>query len=153
MLVCEAYFHFLPTVWIMFVIILYEGLLGGACYVNAFYRISKEVRHTSFPAVNSLLWCGFIVAVLCQASMENTSCPFRNSNVFGRWNYSAVKKKKNVFKRRFGWFHCPSHLVKANMVDPMYCYYVTTFRHYGNCTNKIVLQMLGKTFPGTIAYA
>ena len=24
-------------------IILYEGLLGGACYVNAFYRISEEV--------------------------------------------------------------------------------------------------------------
>ena len=27
----------------MFIIVLYEGLLGGACYVNAFYRISQEV--------------------------------------------------------------------------------------------------------------
>ena len=42
-LICEAYFHFLPSVWIMFIIVLYEGLLGGACYVNAFYRISQEV--------------------------------------------------------------------------------------------------------------
>lgn len=43
LLLCEAYFHFLPSVWIMFIIVLYEGLLGGACYVNAFYRISQEV--------------------------------------------------------------------------------------------------------------
>lgn len=43
-LLCEAYFHFLPSVWIMFLIVLYEGLLGGACYVNAFYRISQEVK-------------------------------------------------------------------------------------------------------------
>ena len=28
----------------MFLIVLYEGLLGGACYVNAFYRISQEVK-------------------------------------------------------------------------------------------------------------
>ena len=28
----------------MFIIVLYEGLLGGACYVNAFYRISQEVN-------------------------------------------------------------------------------------------------------------
>ena len=44
LLLCEAYFHFLPSVWIMFLIVLYEGLLGGACYVNAFYRISQEVK-------------------------------------------------------------------------------------------------------------
>ena len=44
LLVLEARFHFLPSVWIMFIIVLYEGLLGGACYVNAFYRISKEVH-------------------------------------------------------------------------------------------------------------
>ncbi|XP_068703024.1 battenin-like [Montipora foliosa] len=65
-LVCEAYFHFLPSVWIMFVIILYEGLLGGACYVNAFYRISKEVKpeHKEFSmGVASVAdSCGIAVA-------------------------------------------------------------------------------------------
>ncbi|MEQ2197749.1 hypothetical protein XENOCAPTIV_002802 [Xenoophorus captivus] len=36
-------FQFLPSAWIVLVIILYEGLLGGAAYVNTFYFISKEV--------------------------------------------------------------------------------------------------------------
>ncbi|XP_031550051.1 battenin-like [Actinia tenebrosa] len=46
----EAYFHYMPSVWIMFAIILFEGLLGGAVYVNSFYRISKEVapEHREF---------------------------------------------------------------------------------------------------------
>uniref|UniRef100_A0A3Q2V9J1 Battenin n=1 Tax=Haplochromis burtoni TaxID=8153 RepID=A0A3Q2V9J1_HAPBU len=42
---------FLPTVWLVFAFILYEGLLGGAAYVNTFHFISKEVkdnRHREF---------------------------------------------------------------------------------------------------------
>lgn len=35
---------FLPTVWLVFAFILYEGLLGGAAYVNTFHFISKEVK-------------------------------------------------------------------------------------------------------------
>ncbi|KAM4535107.1 battenin [Fundulus diaphanus] len=37
-------FQFLPSAWIVFAIILYEGLLGGAAYVNTFYFISKETE-------------------------------------------------------------------------------------------------------------
>lgn len=37
-------YQFLPSVWLVFVIILYEGLLGGAAYVNTFYFISKETE-------------------------------------------------------------------------------------------------------------
>lgn len=46
----EAYFLFLPSFWIVVVIVLYEGLLGGAAYVNTFYRISKDVapQHREF---------------------------------------------------------------------------------------------------------
>lgn len=40
-------YQFLPSVWLVFAIILYEGLLGGAAYVNTFFFISAEVR-TSF---------------------------------------------------------------------------------------------------------
>ena len=43
LLLLEIFFHFIPSIWIIFVIILYEGLLGGGTYVNAFYRISSEV--------------------------------------------------------------------------------------------------------------
>ena len=42
----------------MFVIVLYEGLLGGACYVNAFYRISQEV-------ISSLIVLCSVYASLC----------------------------------------------------------------------------------------
>ncbi|XP_069779257.1 battenin-like [Narcine bancroftii] len=38
-----AWYSFLPSIWIMFAIILYEGLLGGAGYVNAFNNIRDEV--------------------------------------------------------------------------------------------------------------
>uniref|UniRef100_A0A3Q1FER8 Battenin n=1 Tax=Acanthochromis polyacanthus TaxID=80966 RepID=A0A3Q1FER8_9TELE len=38
---------FLPSAWLVFVIVLYEGLLGGAAYVNTFYFISKEVKSLS----------------------------------------------------------------------------------------------------------
>lgn len=39
-------YQFLPSAWLVFFIIVYEGLLGGAAYVNTFYFISKEVRST-----------------------------------------------------------------------------------------------------------
>lgn len=46
----EAYVLYLPSFWIVVVVVLYEGLLGGAAYVNTFYRISKDVapRHREF---------------------------------------------------------------------------------------------------------
>ncbi|PNF26521.1 Battenin [Cryptotermes secundus] len=39
----EAVYLFVPSVWIVFAVVLWEGLLGGAAYVNTFYRISVEV--------------------------------------------------------------------------------------------------------------
>lgn len=41
-------FQFLPCVWLVFCIIVYEGLLGGAAYVNTFHFISKEVTPSLF---------------------------------------------------------------------------------------------------------
>ncbi|RVE69011.1 hypothetical protein OJAV_G00073610 [Oryzias javanicus] len=43
-------FLFLPSFWLVLVIIFYEGLLGGAAYVNTFHFISKETesRHREF---------------------------------------------------------------------------------------------------------
>lgn len=35
-----------PTIWIVFAIVFWEGLLGGGSYVNTFYRMSKEVPNT-----------------------------------------------------------------------------------------------------------
>ncbi|GAB6022239.1 G1/S-specific cyclin cln3 [Chamberlinius hualienensis] len=41
--VCEAYYLFIPSIWIVFVLILYEGLLGGLSYVNTFYKITQVI--------------------------------------------------------------------------------------------------------------
>uniref|UniRef100_A0A672RR18 Battenin n=1 Tax=Sinocyclocheilus grahami TaxID=75366 RepID=A0A672RR18_SINGR len=37
-----VYYQFLPNPWVVFVIVLYEGLLGGAAYVNTFFFIREE---------------------------------------------------------------------------------------------------------------
>lgn len=38
---CIAIFNLVPNVWIALAIILWEGLMGGTIYVNAFYQISQ----------------------------------------------------------------------------------------------------------------
>lgn len=84
-LLCEAYFHFLPSVWIMFVFILYEGLLGGACYVNAFYRISKEVkpeyREFSMGVASMADSCGIAVAGATALPTHNALCSYWRSKI------------------------------------------------------------------------
>lgn len=43
LLLCQIFLKFIPSIWIIFVIILYEGLLGGLAYVNTFYWISTDI--------------------------------------------------------------------------------------------------------------
>lgn len=49
-LLAHAYWLFLPSAYIVFAIIFWEGLLGGSTYVNAFYLISQDVapEHREF---------------------------------------------------------------------------------------------------------
>lgn len=42
----EAIYMFTPNIFIIFGLILFEGLLGGGAYVNTFYRMSKEIPAT-----------------------------------------------------------------------------------------------------------
>nr|XP_057905909.1 battenin isoform X2 [Doryrhamphus excisus] len=44
LLLLAVRYYFLPSAWLVFPIIFYEGLLGGAAYVNTFYFISKETE-------------------------------------------------------------------------------------------------------------
>lgn len=39
----EAIYYYIPNFYIVVVLVLWEGLLGGSSYVNTFYRISTEV--------------------------------------------------------------------------------------------------------------
>ncbi|XP_015273733.1 PREDICTED: battenin [Gekko japonicus] len=49
-LLAAVYFMFLPSVYLVFVLIVYEGLLGGASYVNTFHCVSAESqpKHREF---------------------------------------------------------------------------------------------------------
>ncbi len=51
LLLLEVIYQFVPYFWITLFIVLYEGLLGGAVYANAFYSISQKV------------WCTIVVIV------------------------------------------------------------------------------------------
>uniref|UniRef100_A0A3P9HPR8 Battenin n=1 Tax=Oryzias latipes TaxID=8090 RepID=A0A3P9HPR8_ORYLA len=66
-------FQFLPSAWLLFVIIFYEGLLGGAAYVNTFHFISKEVcstesRHREFAMAASSVGDSFGIALAALAA-------------------------------------------------------------------------------------
>jgi battenin len=43
-LILHALFNFIPSVYIVFIIIFWEGLLGGLVYVNTFHEITDNVR-------------------------------------------------------------------------------------------------------------
>ncbi|KAF6271344.1 CLN3 lysosomal/endosomal transmembrane protein, battenin [Rhinolophus ferrumequinum] len=49
-LLADVVLSFLPSIYFVFLIILYEGLLGGAAYVNTFHNIALETsdRHREF---------------------------------------------------------------------------------------------------------
>lgn len=46
-LLFETLFYYIPNIWIVFALVLWEGLLGGGAYVNTFFRISTEVIRLS----------------------------------------------------------------------------------------------------------
>lgn len=71
-------FNFIPSVWIMFVLILYEGVLGGAAYVNTFYKIrnqeSRDRKEFSMGAVSIADSAGIAVAGAVAVPLHNLLC-------------------------------------------------------------------------------
>lgn len=67
-----------PTIWIIFVIIFWEGLLGGACYVNTLNRIAQELpmTHKSFGLALTIIGqsCGVVLAGLLAIPIHNVIC-------------------------------------------------------------------------------
>jgi len=63
---CAAYFNFIPNIWIVFVIIFYEGLVGGAIFVNAFYRaaaeVASETKEFCMSSISFWYSCGILLA-------------------------------------------------------------------------------------------
>ena len=77
-LIMQALFDFIPTVWIIFAIIFWEGLLGGAVYVNTFAEISdhvaKEEREFSLGAVTVSDSGGICIAGFIGMALEVGLC-------------------------------------------------------------------------------
>lgn len=78
---CEARYQFIPSIWITIILILYEGLLGGACYVNAFYAIYNEVpahhREYSLGLASVSDSFGIVLAGILSTFIHNYICKFR----------------------------------------------------------------------------
>lgn len=72
-MVSEAVLYYTPSIYIVFTVILVQGLIGGSGFVNTFYRITDEVSEdkrmfamalTDFADTPALALVGF----LCKTS-------------------------------------------------------------------------------------
>lgn len=83
-LTAHALFPFIPTVWFVFGIILWEGLLGGLVYVSTFAAIREEVpeseREFSLGAVAVSDSVGITVAGFLGSGMEAALCNWQVSH-------------------------------------------------------------------------
>lgn len=85
-LLTEVITFFSPSIWIVFGIVFWEGLLGGGAYVNTFYRMSKEIpehnRKFALGVVSVADAIGIGLAGAASIPAHNTLCrlpmPVRN---------------------------------------------------------------------------
>ena len=83
-LTLQALFGFIPTVWIVFAIVFWEGLLGGAVYVNTFAeisdRVAKDEREFSLGAVTVSDSGGVCIAGFIGMALEVGLCSWQVSH-------------------------------------------------------------------------
>lgn len=81
LLTLHAMFFFIPSVYIVFIIIFWEGLLGGAVYVNCFAEIMGNVpedeREFSLSATTVSDSAGICIAGLIGIGMETGLCNYQ----------------------------------------------------------------------------
>ncbi|KAJ5505120.1 hypothetical protein N7463_007994 [Penicillium fimorum] len=99
----HAMFNFIPTVWLVFIIIFWEGLLGGVVYVNTFAeiadRVPKEDREFSLGATTVSDSAGICIAGfismgwevwLCNHVLGRPSTRFRKIQVFAVVSFWSI---------------------------------------------------------------
>lgn len=83
LLTLHAVYFFIPSVYFIFLIIFWEGLLGGAVYVNCFAEILEKVpledREFSLGAVTASDSGGICVAGLVGMALEPALCSYQVS--------------------------------------------------------------------------
>ncbi len=76
----QVYFGWMSTIWLAFVLIFWEGLLGGGCYVNAFNLVSIEVpkknREFSMAVVSIADGLGIAMAGFTAIPAHNRICEY-----------------------------------------------------------------------------
>ncbi|OGE53682.1 hypothetical protein PENARI_c007G09228 [Penicillium arizonense] len=86
LLTLHAMFDFIPSVWIVFIIVFWEGLLGGVVYVNTFAeiadRVPKEDREFSLAATTVSDSGGICIAGFLNHVLGRPSTRFRKIQVF-----------------------------------------------------------------------
>lgn len=82
-LVLHAVYNFIPNIWLVFLVIFWEGLLGGMVYVNTFAEITDEVpadeREFSLGAVTVSDSGGICVAGFISIVLEQYLCSYQYS--------------------------------------------------------------------------
>jgi battenin len=81
LLTLQALFDFIPSVWIVFGVVFWEGLLGGAVYVNTFAEIMERVpleeREFSLGATSVSDSGGICVAGFVGMALEVSLCDWQ----------------------------------------------------------------------------
>ncbi|KAJ5253648.1 hypothetical protein N7524_010828 [Penicillium chrysogenum] len=91
LLTLHALFDFIPSVWLVFIIVFWEGLLGGVVYVNTFAeiadRVPKEDREFSLGATTVSDSAGICIAGFLSMGWEVSLCSWQvghGHHVLGR---------------------------------------------------------------------
>lgn len=83
LLTVQSLTDFIPTVWIVFIVIFWEGLLGGLVYVNTFAEISDNVpledREFSLSATTASDSGGICIAAFVSMAFETALCDWQVS--------------------------------------------------------------------------
>ncbi|KAK3075333.1 battenin CLN3 protein [Teratosphaeriaceae sp. CCFEE 6253] len=85
LLTLHAVWPILPTVWVVFGVIFWEGLLGGVVYVSTYAAVREEVRgeerEFSLGAVSVSDSAGIFVAGLLGSGVEPLLCGWQDLNL------------------------------------------------------------------------
>ncbi|KAK9321700.1 batten's disease protein Cln3 [Lipomyces orientalis] len=83
-LIAQSMYSFIPNVYIIMIIIFYEGLLGGAAYINTFLLVSESVaiedREFAMGAVGVSDSGGIVIAGTICLYLETYLCSYQKAN-------------------------------------------------------------------------
>lgn len=79
----QAIYGFIPNVYLMMILFFYEGLLGGAAYVNTFMKVAEETppqdREFAMGSVGVSDSAGVVCAGLISLWLEKALCGYQKS--------------------------------------------------------------------------